>query len=381
MTKKYSIALIALILLGLVVFFFSKDKTTSLLSPIKIGSISALTGVGVSAGEEERNGALLAVAEINARGGVVGRQLELVPEDLSIDKMKVAPTVVSKLVNIDKVVAIVGAQWDEPSEAIIPSIESLQVPTVSPDATNHVEVNKDAPYFFSTWYDNRVGIRTLLSYAQKHGLKKIYIIRPINGGFWKFTADLLTQYAPEYGVEIVGDVDLGNPLIMDFRTPLAKVKSVRPDAIFAVTTDPNQCVLSKQAIELGLNIPILATEAAGNQDSLGKCPQYLETTYFSTPVQGDSYHAFEKAYLAKFGRAPQYPSAVNAYDAVYVIAHALGETGGEGGSVLRDEIAKTMGLSGAALSKLSFDAKGYLITPADAFEMKTVRGGKFVKAE
>lgn len=381
MTTKHCIVVIILILLGLALFSLNKNKRTSLLGPIKIGSISALTGVGVSIGEEERNGALLAVAEINARGGVSGRQLELVPEDVSIDKMKVAPTVVSKLVNIDKVVAIVGAQWDEPSEAIIPSIESLHVPTISPDATNHVEVNRDAPYFFSTWYDNRVGIRTLLSYAQKQELKKIYIIRPINGGFWKFTADLLTQYAPEYGVEIVGDVDLGNPLIMDFRTPLAKVKSVRPDAIFAVTTDPNQCVLSKQAMELGLNIPILATEAAGNQDSLGKCPQYLETTYFSTPVQGDSYRAFEKAYVTKFGRAPQYPSAVNAYDAVYVIAHALKETGGEGGSVLRDEIAKTAGLSGAALSKLSFDAKGYLITPADAFEMKTVRGGKFVEVK
>jgi branched-chain amino acid transport system substrate-binding protein len=370
------------VLIGAGVFVSKNTKESpDSIRPIKIGSVSALSGVGVPVGEEERNGALLAVLEINARGGVSGRMLELVPEDISIDKLKVAPSVISKLVNIDKVVAIVGAQWDEPSEAIIPSIESLKIPTISPDATSHVEVDKDASYFFSTWYDSRVGIRTILSYAKEQSLKRIYIIRPINGGFWKFTADLITEYAPEYGVEIVGDVDLGNPLTMDFRTPLAKVKSVRPDAIFVVTTDPNQCVLSRQAKELGLTMPILATEAAGNYDSLSKCAHYLETTYFSTPVQSDSYRAFESAYSKMFGRPPQYPSAVNAFDAIYVIAQALDETDGQGGALLRDEIAKTKNMSGASLSKISLDKKGYLVTPSDSFEMKTVRDGKFVKVD
>lgn len=355
-------------------------------SPIRIGNISALTGVGVAPGEEERNGAQLAIEEINARGGVsVGngnnRPLELVAEDLSLDKLKDAPLVVSKLVSIDHVSAIVGAQWDEPSEAIIPLIEAAKIPTISGDATNHVEASKKAPYFFSTWYDNRVGIKKILSYAKEHDLKRIYIIRPIDGGFWKYTADLLTEYAPQYGVEIIGDMNLGDALTTDFRTSIAKVKQLKPDAVFIVETDPGQCAFAKQASELGLKVPILATEAAGNYDSLSKCPALLETTYFSTPTHTSGYTVFETNYVKRYGRSPQYPSAVTAYDAVYVIAHALEKTRGVGGEVLRDAIATTRGITGASLSEITLDKKGYLVTPEDAFEMQTVRNGKFVKAE
>ncbi|MBI5126497.1 MAG: ABC transporter substrate-binding protein [Candidatus Taylorbacteria bacterium] len=382
MSKRVIKSLFVLVVLGVAVSaIYMRQPALSEGAVINIGSISALTGIGVAPGEEERNGARLAVEEINAQGGIDGRQLALVEGDLSLDKMKNASLVVSKLIDVDKVVAIVGAQWDEPTEAIIPLIEAAKIPTISPDATNHVEIDRDAPYFFSTWYDNRVGIRTILAYANQHNLKKIYIIRPVNGGFWKFTADLITEYAPQYGVTIIGDMDLGNPLITDFRTPIAKVRQSNPDAVFIVETDPAQCVFAKQARELGLTVPILATEAAGNYNSLSTCARDLETSYFSTPKHSTEYQKFENVYAARYGHVPQYPSAVTAYDAVFVIARGLEKTKGKGGQTLRDAIAETKDMKGAALSRISFDQKGYLITPDDAFEMQTVRGGKFVKAE
>ncbi len=380
MKSKIIIILVVVILVLCGVLNY-KRTNTALTEPFKIGSITALTGVGVAPGEEERKGAQLAVDEINSKGGVLGRPFLLIAEDLSLDKMKNATSVTRKLIDVDQVIVIVGAQWDEPSEAIIPVIESSKVPTISADATNHVEVSKDAPYFFSTWYDNRVGIRTILEYAKKKSLKNISIIRPVDGGFWKYTADLLTEYAPEYGVKIISDEDLGNPLTTDFRTIITKTKALKPDAVFIVETDPAQCAFAKQARELGLTVPILATEAAGNYDSLGKCADLLTTTYFSTPVQTDSYTRFEKLFKEKYGNVPQYPSSVTAYDAVYVIAHALEKTKGQGGNVLRAEIAKTKDLPGASLPFITLDEKGYLVTSSNAFEMQTVRGGKFVKAE
>jgi branched-chain amino acid transport system substrate-binding protein len=377
---KYAVCL-AVILLAIATIMSQRSNVGNH-QPIKIGSISALTGVGVAVGEEEKHGAELAIEEINRQGGVLGRPLELVSEDLSLDKMKNAALVTNKLISIDKVVAIVGAQWDEPTEAIIPSIEAAHIPTISPDASNHVEIEKDAPYFFSTWYDNRVGIRTILSYAKKHNLKNIYIIRPIDGGFWKFTADLLTQYAPEYGIKIVGDMNLGDPLTTDFRTPIAKVKQVNPDAVFILETDPGKCAFAKQSKELGLTVPILATEVAGDYSSLAQCGELLETTYFSTPIHStDSYKKFESSYTKKYGRPPQYPSSVTAYDAIYVIASALRETNGASGPALRDAISETKNYPGSSLPYITFDEKGYSITPDNSFEMQTVRDGKFVRID
>lgn len=348
--------------------------------PIKIGGISALTGVGSAIGEEERRGAALAVEEINAAGGIAGRPLQLTSEDVSIDKMKNAATVAQKLIAADEVVAIVGPQWDEPAEPILPIIEKAKVPMIGPDTSDQLEKATNYEYFFSTWYDNRVGIRELLRYAQKRGWKNIAIIRPIDGGFWKFTADTMLAEASSYGVNIVDDIDMGNPLILDFRTPILKVKAKKPDAVFIVTSDYNQCTFLKQANELGLNVPKLGTESSGDFVSLKNCPKLLENSYFSSPKQTVSGKEFIERFKAKYGDVPKFPSAVTAYDAVRVLAEALKKTNGEGAEKLRDAIATTH-IAGASLSDIKFNSKGFIETPEDAFEMMTARGGQFVSAD
>lgn len=375
---KIIIALIVLVIIVWGGYYLFAGKTTTSGEPIKIGSIAALTGVGSAIGEEEMKGVKLAIEEINQKGGVRGKKLELVAEDLSIDKLKVAGTITSKLININRVVAIVGPQWDEPAAAIVPIIEEAKVPTIGPDTTDDIESQKPAQYLFSTWFDNRVGIEELLKFAQEKNWKKIAIIRPFNGGFWQFTRDIFVNRAPAFNVTITNDENLGNPLLTDFRTFILKIKANKPDAVFMVVSDYNECVFMKQTKELGLNVPVLSTEAAGNNASLGQCPDLLENLYFSTPIHTQNYEKFAIAFKEMFGKEPQFPTAVTAYDALGIIAKALLETNGEGGEKLRNAIAATKDYEGASLPVINFNEKGFMITPADAFEMQTVRNGKFV---
>jgi len=347
-------------------------------SKIKIGSIAALTGVGSAIGQEELKGVRMAIDEANAEGGVNGESVELVSEDVSIDKMKTITSVARKLISIDKVLAIVGPQWDEPAQPLLPLIEEAKVPTVGADNSDQLEKDKDFQYFFSTWYDNRVGVRELLRFVQKKGWTKIAIIRPVNSGFYKFTADTMVNESPKYGVTIVEDLDMGNPLSLEYQTPIAKIKQVKADAVFIVTSDYSQCTFLKEAKELGLSIPKIGTESAGDYVSLSNCPKLLENTYFSSPKITEKGSQFIKNFIAKYGDGPKFPTAVTAYDATKILIQSLRVTKGKGGEELQKILAKTK-TEGSSLEHISFNEKGFVYTPEDTFEMMSVKDGKFVK--
>ena len=236
-------------------------------------------------------------------------------------------------------------------------------------------------YFFSTWYDNEVGIKELLSFAQKNKWNDIAIIRPIAGGFYQFTRDLFIELAPDYDINIVKDINIGNVAVSDFRTHILKIKKEKPDAVFIALNDFTECTFMKQMRELELDIPVLATEGASNFTSLENCADILESLYFSHPKQSESYQDFLIKFKNKFGSEPRSISALTAYDATKIIANILEKTSLKTGSELLNEARNIKNFKGVSLDSISFDEKGFVITPEDAFEIQTVRDGKFVKYE
>ncbi|MCB9798802.1 ABC transporter substrate-binding protein [Candidatus Nomurabacteria bacterium] len=345
---------------------------------ISVGGVFALTGLGAAIGEQEYMGAQLAVEEVNTAGGIDGKQVKFVVEDVSLDKLSSGPSAVQKLVNVDNVVGIVGPTWDEPAAQILPIIEEARIPILMPDQTVDVESLQSFSFAFSTWYDNRVGVRELLRYAQSHDLKRIAIVRSVAGGFWQFTRDEFVMRAPEFGVEVVEDIDVGNPLELDFRTVLIKVKEKRPDAIFAVVTDYNECAFLKQMKELGINVPLLSTESSGTAAALGQCPDLMENVFFSTPHKTHLYKDFAQRFKAKFEHEPQFPSVATSYDAMKILLSVIEETGSTDGKVLREGLKQLDEYQGVSFESIYFDEMGFVKTPEDAFEMMTVREGAFV---
>lgn len=374
----FAIILIIAIIVGLIYINGLENKKES--GIIKIGQISALTGVGSDIGQEERNGALLAVEYINKNGGVNGKKIEMISEDVSIDKLKNTSSAIQKLVNIDKVSAIIGPQWDEASTIAVTMSKDLQIPIVSPNSSPQVEQKVNSKYFFSTFYSDEVGIKTIARFAKEKGYKRIAIVEPVNFGFWKYTSDLFKKYAKENGIEIVSE-EYGNDFAnTDYKTLIAKAKMSNPDAVFGSYAEL-ECLFLKQAKDQGLNVPLLSTESAGTPKAMSSCSTILENSlFYSTPVQAGKYMEFEKTYTERFGSKPLSPSAVTSYDAVLIIAEAMRE-GGEtqNANEIVKQLEKMKFSKGSSLPEIIFDDLGFVITKDDAFTVNGVKAGEFVE--
>jgi len=373
------IILALVVALGIVYIISNQDSKGQ--ETVKIGQISALSGFGSDIGQEERNGVLLAVEYVNKNGGINGKKIEMISEDVSIDKLKVTSSAIQKLVNVDKVLAIVGPQWDDAASIAVPLTRDLKIPMISPNSSPQVEEQIGSDYFFSTFYSDEVGIKALLKFAQEKGYKRIAIVQPTNFGFWKYTSDLIKKNAGTYGVEIVSEEN-GNDLAnTDYKTHIAKTKQSNPDAIFGAYAEL-ECPFIQQARNQGLNVPLLSTESAGTPKVLKDCPSTVEgSLYYSTPGQDAKYKEFEDAYIARFGGAPLSPSAVTSFDATLVIAEAMKNVKTLDRDSIKNEIAKTRFTKGSSMPEIIFDQKGFVVTKGDAFIVKGVKGGASVEVK
>ena len=371
--------LVILLLLVVLIIVITKGEQSHS-SPIKIGYIGALSGVGSSVGEEELKAVRLAALDLNSRGGVLGQEIEIIAGDVSLDKMKDAASVTRKLISTDGVVAIVGPQWDEPAFIIAPIVRDEQIPMVGANNTADVEsLSQGGPneYFFSTWYDNAVGIEEILKFAQEREYKRVAIVRQVAAGFWQYTRDIFIGLAPSYGIEVVEDINVADMLANDYRTHFSKLAQADIDALFMVVGDYNQCTVLKQMKEMRLDVPLLSTEAAGDLVSLGNCPDLLENAYYSTPRKQDGYEDFATNFETNFGSEPAFPSAATAYDAVMVIAAAIEKSQSLEGPPIAAALNEVI-IEGVSLPHLKFDNKGFVSTPRNAFVMYTTRAGEFV---
>ncbi len=369
-------------------YYFLSQKSSSRQAngdPIKIGQMSALTGVGSDIGEEERNGALLAAEEINARGGIQGRPIEILSADAPAFDLKQVVSAGEKLISVDKVLAIVGPQWDGAAEVMAITSANRKTPVISPNASTDIEAKVNSPYFFTTWPDNEIGVRELLKFAATRGWRKIAIIEPANFSFWLYAADLFEKNAPEFGVQIVSKEMGTDYAVVDYRTLIAKAKTKNPDALFGSYADL-ECVFLKQTKELGLGLPLLSTESAGTPKALSDCAAGMEDRlYFATPAQSNGYDVFSKAYEARFGRKSISPSAVTSYNAVLVLNAVIADilTSGKEltGENIKDGLAAVQFDGAVSIPQIQFNDKGFVITSPDAFEMRTVKAGEFVQVK
>lgn len=380
--KALIICLILIAAIGVAVYGRTQGGDSQLVDvPIKIGGVFALTGLGSWQGEQEFKASKLALEEINAKGGIDGRMLELIAEDVSLDKLKVAPAAASKLIGVDKVTAMVGTTWDEPAQVIVPIVDAAKIPMVGHDQTRSIEKAQSYGYFFNTRHQDEIAIDTLLAHAQSKGIRKVAMLRPLAAGFYQFVADHIHKSAANYGITIIDDVNMNNSATTDFRTFITKIKASKPDAVFMVVNGFTECNFLRQASELKLGVPVLSVDSAQDYKSLSDCAKVMENITFVYPKKSAGYAAFAQRFESRYGVPPQTPSAVTAYDSMMMLAEGLKKTDGKGGEALREAIKSLSGYKGAAHERIVFDSLGYVETAPDAFEIKTVREGKFVRAE
>ncbi|MBC7365432.1 MAG: ABC transporter substrate-binding protein [Undibacterium sp.] len=360
--------LILTALVALVTTFAGAQET------IKIGEFASLTGKEATYGQTVNKGTRLAFEETNAAGGVLGRKLQLVTED-DQSKPGESATVVKKLISREKVVAILGELTSGRTLEAAPIAQAAKIPLVSPGATA-VEVTTKGNYIFRVCFIDefqgtvmakfaldtlkvrRLALLSSVSSAQSVGLSKFFRERITAGG----GAVALEQ---KYGE---GD--------KDFRAQLTAIKAANVEAIFVPGYYAEAALVSKQARELGLTVPLLGIDAWESSQLISVGGAAVEGCYFSTHYSPENKSsavvAFNQRFRARWNEDSNALSAL-AYDAAKVLIDAIKRAGSTDGAKIRDALAATKNYA-AVTGSITFDAQR---NPTKSAVVLTVKNGKF----
>ncbi len=367
MNKKIIWGVVALIVLVLIVV--SHKTKEKLQETIKIGAALALTGDAAPWGEESFKAAQMAVNEINSKGGIQGKNFELVVEDMK-SSSKDSVTAVSKLINVDSVKAVMVTWLDsyQGSESIIPqnillisqdaAIESVNTPV------NHQNV-------FSLWYRTEAKALVTVDAMKKAEVKKLYIVLQ-NDSYYSKLKEFLVNEAERQGIQIVGQ-ELINP-DNDGRTVIAKINEEKPDAIFFGSYDPKLSFgfIKKYREISGKKIAFYGDEFI-EQDLTDNNfnTSWLEGIKYYVPATPNE--AFSEKFMAQFGHEPMF-SAGTTYDTVYVIAKYLQDNPQD-----ISDYMKSVSFDTITYGKVTFDGIGGVVADKSAIMMKEIKGSKAVE--
>ncbi len=345
---------------------------------ILVGFYGSLTGDGASFGISSREGAELAVGEINNAGGLLGgRKIRLLVED-DQSKPEEASNAVTKLITQDKVVGVIGEVASRRSLAAGPVSQKYQVPMVSPASTNE-RVTEIGDYIFRVCFIDPFQGEVLAKFAYNDlKARKAALLKDIQQDYSVGLTDSITKHFTALGGQVMDPVSYSSG-DSDFRAILTQVRSQKPDVIFVTGYYPEAAIIARQARELGMKLPLLGGDGWVGQ-ALENGREALANSYISNHYSGDNpdpiVQNFVKSYRAKFSKDPDSIAALG-YDAAKVLADAMTRAGSTDGPKVRDALAKAdvPGVTG----RLKMNAKRNVDKPAVIQEVTFVNGSvKFV---
>jgi branched-chain amino acid transport system substrate-binding protein len=311
--------------------------------PIKIGEYASLTGKEAGFGQTSHHGLILALEEINAAGGVLGRPLELAYED-NQTKSGESATAVKKLISRDKVVAIIGEVSSGRSLEAAPIAQAAKIPMIAPAATNP-KVTQTGNYIFRVCFIDPFQGTVMAKFA-KEDLKarKVAILSSVSNayslGLAKFFKETFIAGGGQIGTE--KNFSEGDK---DFRAQLTAVKAAGVDAVFVPGYYTESALIVRQARDLGLTMPFFGGDGWEDEQLLKIGGDALNGCYYSTHFSAENSDPVVAKFVEKYkarwnGEIPGAFSALG-YDAVYVLADAIKRAGTTDGPKLRDALAAT----------------------------------------
>jgi branched-chain amino acid transport system substrate-binding protein len=342
---------------------------------IVLGVIAPLTGSKAEQGMQFKEGAELAVADLNKAGGVLGRQLRLeVLDDEGQPKNAVAAA--QKLAANRSVVGVIGPSSTASSRAALPILERAKLVTISPSASTASLVTDHKYMYLMSPAIPFYGPLVPRFAQQELGAKKIAIVK-VKDDWGLGVSRAVQDYARQHGMTVVAEVEYAQG-DRDFKTHLTAVKEKAPDVVILNTHYTEGAIITKQARELGLTAPIVVqgtnvypqyAEIAG-QAAEGSIGWVDFLASLDDPGVKRAVARFEQA----FGKPPL-NYHITSYDAVGVIADAVKKVGN---TEDREAIARTVGqlrdFSGL-VGKVSYDDKRL---PVRELFWTVVKDGKWV---
>lgn len=348
---------------------------------IKIGHTVALTGDSSMWGQSEKNAVEMEIAKINAKGGVLGKKLQMVAYDNRADATE-AVNVAKRLVG-EKVVAIIGPAQSGVAIATTSVTEQAKVPFVATTATNPKvtmddKTNKVRAYAFRTCFIDPFQGTVAAQFAVKDlKAKNAAIIYDVGSDYSAWLGKyFVTEFEKQGGKVVANEAFRSGEL--DFRAILGKIKGTNPDVLFIPTMQKEAALIMKQAVDLGIKTKFLGGDGWGSPDLITLGGSAVEGSYFVNLASLDDpdIQAFIKEYKEKYNAEPILPNPVMAVDGLLAIVDAIKKTNSTDPAKIAEQLAKTKDLQ-VLTGKLTIDPNTHdpLNKPA---VIQEVKGGKFV---
>ena len=346
---------------------------------VRIGVFMSLTGDTANFGISSVNGIKMAAEEVNAAGGINGKQIELLIQDDRSDASEAA-TIVTKFVTQDQVHAILGEVASSRSIAAAPIAQNAKIPMLTPSSTNP-EVTRKGNYIFRSCFIDPVQGAAIAQFAAKTlGAKRGALMVDRKQDYSTGLEKVINEVFAKLGGQIVVTQSYASG-DQDFNAQITDIKGANPDVIFVPGYYGDVGLFAKQARDKGVTVPLVGGDGWDSPSLYQIGGAALHGSYFSNHYSPDDtdpiVQKFVSDYKTKYGSVPD-ALAATAYDAARIMFDAIKRANSLDGAAIRDALAATKDFPGVT-GKVTFNENRDAVKPI--VMVKIENGGKFVVAE
>ena len=369
MRKTLALVLVALIAMFSVFANGGSESTSASSDTYTIGFIGPLTGDNANYGIRCSNAARLAIDEINAAGGIDGKQLALIAEN-SLGTVDGAIAAYEKLVYSDNVCAIIGPVFTSPALAVAQRCYEDGIVMISPSAT-HKDVTSVGDYVYRTVPSDSLQSEVAAHYFYEVlGYRNIACLYAMND----YSQGLATG-VEEIFTELGGTVSAMETCMVgdkDFRTQLGVIANTDAEAIYIPNYTVEDAQILEQAYQLGMDLPFLSSDGFSDPEIYNLAGDFTDGVIYVGPAQAEASTLladFQEAYSAAYDGDMPDSFATNAYDATYILAQAIDRAGSADRELINQEVKATNDFNGAN-GIINFAANGDMIASQGVYEVQ-----------
>lgn len=333
----------------------STEETTGAVSEydaqdeITIGLVAAQSGSNKTIGQFVINGAELAIEEINANGGVLGKQLKLVIEDEG-ESSQTAVNATNKLLSRSDISAIMGSTSSSYCLAASPFIAEKQIPYMAGGSSANIPKEENPYMWQNRMTDDQSGLIMAKAYVEKLGLKNPAIMYSTES-FGTGLKDQTVAALKELGIEVSESNIYGfNADEKQFSPILSQIQNSDVDGIIAACHTNPASLIVVQSKDVGIELPCIGSNAFSSivcrQAAKELADGWYSITDWTENGQTGRAQEFAEAYRAKYNEESDLV-AVSAYDQVYLLANAIETAGSAAPQAINEAMGKTTGFEGA----------------------------------
>jgi branched-chain amino acid transport system substrate-binding protein len=351
---------------------------------IKVGAVLAVTGPASFLGGPEARSLEMVAEELNAKGGINGDKIQIIIKDTAGSPEK-AVSFAKQLIEEDNVLAIVGPSTSGETMSLKKIVEDAKVPMIS-CAAAEVIVNPVASYVFKVPQNDSFAAQKIYQEMKKLGITKIAVLTS-NTGFGQAGKEQLVKNAPEFGIQIV-ESEVYDKQATDLSAVIAKIKANKDvQAVVNWSIEPAQAIVAKNMRQAGWDVPLFQSHGFANIKYAEAGGAASEGIIFPAGrllianLLPDDHP--QKAVLVKYVTDYEAKYKENAstfgghgYDALMLLDAAI-KAGGADREKIRAALEQIKNFPGTD-GVFTFSATDHNGLGIDAFEMMTVKDGKFV---